>query len=291
MARKPKNIMFRTTRQSSGSDTRKFAAILIACVVVILAVSIFVILSKNDFDVKNVLGGDAPTETQTEQMISQEEEIEASKTYLLWCADDSESELRFAWLVNFRLPERRASVCALDLDLRIGAEENQQSIRHIFKLQGIKDLVACMEADFGLDIDGYIGSDDESFKSMINYFGGIDITVPEQIEYRSGDLTVILVKGKQNLKGDSLFKYIRYLGTLGDKGRSLQAAALNEMLDYVFKLSNINRCSSIFSRISNTLETDLTIVDYSSAENGIKQFVENGFSSKRTADTPGEMAE
>lgn len=288
MPRKPKNLMFRTTRQSSGNDNKKFAAILIAGVVLILAVSIFVILSKNDFNVKNVLGGDAPTETQAQQTDTNEAEIQASKTYLLWCADEADAELRFAWLVNFTLPDRRVTVCALDPDMRLDAGE---SIRQTFRLSGIKELVTRMESDFGLDIDGYIGSDDENFKSMINYFGGIDITVPEQIEYRSGDLTVILVKGKQNLKGDSLFKYMRYLGTLGEDGRNLQAAALNEMLDFVFKPSNANRCSSIFSRISNTLETDLTIVDYSSSEEGIKLFVENGISSKRTVESPEEVEE
>lgn len=291
MARKPKNIMFKTARQSRGGDNKRFAAILIACVVLILAISVFVILSKNDFDIKNVLGGDALTETQPEQSVSAETEIEASKTYLLWCADDSESELRFAWLVNFTLPERRVKLCALDTDMRLGTDENRQSIKYVFKHRGIKALVSEMETDWELQIDGYIGSDDESFKSMVNYFGGFDITVPEQIDYRSGELTVILVKGKQNLKGDSLFKYIRYLGTLGEKGRSLQAAALGEMLDYVFKPSNINRCGNIFSRVSNTLETDLTIVDFSAAEEGIKVFAESGIALKRTSETPEEFKE
>ena len=291
MARKPKNIMFRTTKQSSGNDNKKFAAILISCVLAVLAISIFAILSKNDFNVKNVLGGDAPTETQAEQLVTQEFEIEASKTYLFWCSDDSETELRFAWLVSFELPDRRASVCSLDLNRRIAFGSETQSMRHIFRQKGIKTLVACIEAETEVEIDGYIGSDDESFKSMINYLGGIDITVPEQIDYRSDDLTVVLVKGKQNLKGDTLFKYLRYLGTLDEKGRKLQASAMNEMLDYVFRPANANRCEYIFSKISNSLETDLTIVDYSSAEQGIKLFIENGFAKKRVVETPEELTD
>lgn len=290
--------MFTTSRQSSSGDMKKFAAILTACVVGILAISIFVILSKHDFDVKSALGGNAETETQVEETQSAEAEIEASKTYLFWCADDSNGELRFAWLVNFKLPEKTVSVCTLDLDMRVpvasdaaaGAEKSE-SIRNAFRSSGIKDLVAYMEAGFGVEISGYIGSDDESFKSMINYFGGIDITVPEQIEYRSAEFAVILVKGKQNLKGDTLFKYLRYLGTLGERGRNLQASALNEMLDFVFKSSNLGKRSSIFSRISNTLETDLSIVDFSSGEEGIKVFMENGFSSKKIVDSPEEMSE
>ena len=272
MGRKPKNLMFRTNRQSSGNDNKKFAAILILAVVFVLAVSMFFILKSNDFDFKSVIGGDAQTETVESSENKDVPEIKAAKTYLLWCADD-DAELRFAWLVKFILPERRVLLCPLDTDMRL---EDGESVRKVFRNSGIKELVQQLEIGAEIEIDGYIGSDDESFKSMINSFGGMDITVPEQINYRSGDLTVILVKGKQNLKGDSLFKYIRYLGTLGERGRNLQAAALGEMLEYVFKPSNLNRCSSIFSRISNTLETDLTIVDFSSAQDGIKQFVEHG---------------
>lgn len=296
MAKKPKNIMFRTNRQSSSGDIKKFAAILTACVVGILAISIFAILSKYDFDVKSALGGNAETETQQAETQALEEETEASKTYLFWCADSSNDRLRFAWLVNFKLPERRVTSCALDLDMRISVasdamkgQEKTESIRNVFMTAGIKDLVAYLEGDLGFEIDGYIGANDEKFKSMVNYFGGFDITVPEQIEYKSGEFSVILIKGKQNLKGDTLFKYLRYLGTLGDRGRSLQATAANEILDSVFRPSNAGRLGTIFSRISNTLETDLSIVDFSSAEKGIKVFAENGFTLKKTVETPEDL--
>lgn len=288
--------MFRTNRQSSDGDIKKFAAILTACVVGILAISIFAILSKYDFNVKSALGGNAESETQVEETQAPEALIQADKTYLFWCADSSGDRLRFAWLVNFKLPERRVTSCALDLDMRInvasdaqnGAEKTE-SIRSVFMTSGIKDLVAYLEADLGLEIDGYIGSDDESFKSMVNYFGGFDVTVPEQIEYKSGEFSVILVKGKQNLKGDTLFKYLRYLGTLGGRGRAMQATAVNEILDSVFRPSNAGRLGTIFSRISNTLETDLSIVEFSSSEAGIKVFAENGFTLKKTVETPEEL--
>lgn len=291
MAKKQKNIMFKTNRQSDRGDLKKFAAILTACVVGILAISVLGILAKNDFDVKSALGGDAETETQLEETKAVQAEIQADKTYFFWCADDSDDELRFAWLVNFKLPERTASVCALDPDMQVEAGGETLSLKKLFASSSVKSVVSYMESDFGIKIDGYIGSDDESFKSMINYFGGIDITVPEQIEYRSSEFAVILVKGKQNIKGDTLFKYLRYLGTLGERGRTLQASAMNEMLDFVFSSSNLEKRGSIFSRISNTLETDLTIVDFSSAEEGIKVFMQNGFASKKTLDSPEDFIE
>lgn len=274
MAKRPKSIMFKTTRQSKGEETKKFVAILVFCVVAVLTVSIIFIAGNGKDDSEDV--------TQVEEQVK----IEAEKTYLFWCAD--KNELRFAWLVNVEMPERRAVVCSLDINKKLG-EGYDDSIRQTFASKGIKSLVEGMEAEFEIKIDGYIGSDDESFKSMINSLGGVEITVPEQISYRSGDFALTLVKGKQNMKGDTLFKYIRYLCTLDKDGRDLQADAMSEMLAYVFKPSNINKCDSIFSKISNTLETNLTIVDYSSAKAGIETLVEEGFASIRTVDKPEKV--
>ncbi len=288
MAKKPRNVKFRTVRQSNDAETKRFAAVLVGCVVLILAVSVLFILNKHDFDLKSALGGDAETETVLEETQSVQTDIEADRTYLFWSEDSSTGELRFAWTVNFRLPRRTVSICTLDLDTRIETGGESISIRKANRTASLKEIVWGIEKLYDIKIDGYIGSDDESFKSMVNYFGGFDVTVPEQIEYKSGDLSVILVKGKQNLKGDSLFRYMRYLCTQGERGRKLMASALGEILDGVFKPSNTNRCSTIFSRISNTLETDLTIVDFSSSEKGIKVITENGFASKRTLETPDD---
>ena len=274
MAKRPKNIMFKTTRQSKGEETKKFTVILVLCVVIVLAGSLIFIAGNGKSNGEEV--------TEVEEQVK----IEAEKTYLFWCAD--ENELRFAWLVNVEMPERRAAVCALDINQKLGGGYDE-SIRQIFASSGAKKLIEGMEAEFETKIDGYIGSDEESFKSMINSLGGIDITVPEQISYRSGSFALTLVKGKQNMKGDTLFKYIRYLCTLGEDGRDLQADAMSEMLAYVFRESNLNKCDSIFSRLSNTLDTNLTIVDYSSAKQGIEILVEEGFASIRTVEKPEKV--
>ncbi len=297
MARKHKNMVFKTSRQDKA-DMKKFAAILVSCVVGILAISVFAILSKHDFDVKSALGGDAESTTEIEETTENPVAIKADKTYLFWCADDNGKVFRFAWLVNFRLPERRVSVCALNPDDMLNVSADSQSdekiflsVKDVFHSHGIKEIVSLIENGYGINIDGYIGSEDESFKTMINYLGGVDITVPEQIEYKASEFAVILVKGKQNLKGDTLFKYLRYLSTLGEKGKNQLTYAMNEMLDYVFKSSNIKRGEAFFSKISNTLETDLSIVDFSTSEEGIKIFMQEGFSSKKTLDSPEEFNE
>lgn len=292
MAKKSrKNIIFRTQRQSSSGEMKRFAAILVVCVVGVLAISCLAILKKYDFDIKSAVGGDSETVTEGATDESALPEIYADKTYLFWCADDGGEGLRFAWLINFKLPERKATACTLDTQMPLTVDGVTRTVNDIFKKSGENELVSAIESSTGIAVDGYIGSTDESFKAMINYLGGVEITVPEQIEYRGSDFTLILVKGKQNLKGDTLFKYLRYLGTLGTSGRTLRSAALLETVDGIMAPGNVEKRGRIFSKISNTLKTNLTIVDFSSAEEGVKLLMENRLLVKKTADSPEQLIE
>ncbi len=287
MAKKPKNIMFRTERQSADRGFRKFSVAFAVGVLVILLISCLAILNKYDFDIRTAMGGDSVTETQPVSEKSTEWQEDADKTYFFWCADSESKRLRFAWLVNFRLPEAEVSICTLAPDLLF--EGGTETLESMLAKSGPAETVKKLEELTEAPIEGYIGSDDESFKAMINYFGGMDVTVPEQIEYRGKDFTVILVKGRQNLKADSLFKYLRYLNTLGPRGRNLQASALGEILEDVFRPSNMSNSERYFSKLSNTVETDLSIVDYSQSEEGIKVFMKNGIGKRIVVDSPLEL--
>lgn len=276
--------MFKTQRQSTSGETKRFFMIFFSCALIVLIISCLAILSKYDFNIKSAVSGEAETETTaavTETGIS---EIHADKTYFFWCADSDRQSMHFAWLVNIKMPERELTVKTVVPETLATVNGKNASLESIYSASGENALVVAVEELSGISIDGYIGSTDSSFKTMINYFGGVDITVPEQVEHRSGGLTLILIKGKQNMKGDTLYKYLRYLSTTGEQGRSLQASALTEIFKSVFTPAYTNRASSVFSKLSNTLKTDLTIVDFSSAEKAVKILTENGFEAMRTDD-------
>ncbi len=289
MAKKPKNIMFRTSGQSIDRGFRKFSVIFAVSVLAILFISCLAILSKYDFDVKTAMGGDSVAETEPVSEQSTVWQEKADKTYFFWCADSGSKELRFAWLVNFRLPEAKVTVCTLSPDTLLS--DGTETLEKVLAKSGEKEAVKKLGEHTGIVIDGYIGSNEQSFKAMINYLGGATVTVPEQIEHRCSEFTVILVKGKQNLKADSLFKYLRYLGTLGARGENLQATVLMEMLDGIFRPANTEKREKYFSKLSNTVKTDLSIVDYSASEEGIKAFMQSGIKKKVIVDSYEEMRE
>lgn len=289
MANRHKNIRFRTRKQSIDNETKRFFAIFFACVLLVLLVSCLAILSRYDFNIKSAVSGEAETETTAEITESGIPDVNADLTYFFWCAEEDRSGIHFAWLVDIEMPEREMKIYTVTPETVIDYNGVESSLENIYASAGELQLAKAVESATGIELDGYAGSDGDSFKTMINNLGGVDVTVPEQVEYRGEGLTLILIKGKQNMKGDTLYKYMLYLESLGAKGRSMQANVLSEIFGSVFKPSYVNRCSKLFSQFSNTLKTDLTIVDFSQAEEALKVLMENGFVSIRTVDSPDEL--
>lgn len=271
--RRPKNISFKTDKKSDRASLRRLTLTVAAGAVFVLLASVFVILSKNDFNFKSAMGMNVETESSS---VAEETEIkvaESDRLYFLWCSSADKKAMRFAWLVRVRMPERAVCICPVSPAATVEFEGGERTLSDILARYGEKRLIEAVENYSGGTVDRYASSTDESFKSMINYFGGVSVTVPDQIEYR-GDFTLILVKGKQNMKGDTLFKYLRYLGLLGDT--EAQAKVLSDILGSVFVPRNSGRLGNIFAKFSNTLNTDITIVDFSQAENGIRAILDGG---------------
>lgn len=287
--RKRKNIMFSTRKQSMSNETKRFFGFFFAGVALILVVSCLAILSKYDFNVKSAVSGEAETQMTTEVQETGIPEVSADKKYLFWCASEDRQSMHFAWLVNVKMPERKLMIYTLKPETVAQVNGTAMSLENVYAKLGEARLAEAVESASGIDLDGYIGSTEDSFKNMINYFGGVEVTVPEQVEYRGDGLTLLLIKGKQNMKGDTLFKYLRYIETLGAKSSSMQANVLGAVFENLCEPSYANKSEAIFSKISNTLKTDLTIVDFSKAQKAVGVLTENGFNVIKTVDSPEEF--
>ena len=287
--RKRKNIMFSTRKQSMSNETKRFFGVFFTGVALVLVVSCLAILSKYDFNVKSAVSGEAETQTTTQVQETGIPEVRADKKYLFWCASEDRQSVHFAWLVNVKMPERKLMIYTLKPETVAQVNGNAMSLENVYAKYGEVRLAEAVESASGIELDGYIGSTEDSFKNMINYFGGVDITVPEQVEYRGDGLTLLLIKGKQNMKGDTLFKYLKYIETLGVKSSSMQANVLGAVFENLCKPSYAKKSEAIFSKISNTLRTDMTIVDFSKAQKAVGVLTENGFNVIKTVDSPEEF--
>lgn len=289
MARK-KNLVFETQSRSDRGNTRRFWIILTVSVLAVLLVSVAYILKNNDYDVNAAFGFEKETETTEAPSEAETNVFEAERYFLLFCVDNDKQKVHFMSLVRTELPECRVTVCAIDpyavLETTAGGSETAASV---YAKSGERALVSSLEKAYGIDIDRYVGTDETDFKTFINSFGGMKITVPEQIEYKTPEMSLVLIKGNQNLKGDTMFKYMRYLNSLGSEGKRRQSAAMLEILGGVFRQSNLNSRSRIFSRITNNMMTDMSIVDFSQEENGIIMLMQNGILQPETVEYPEDF--
>lgn len=287
MARK-KSLVFETQKRSNRGNTQKFWLILIASVIAILSISLVAILKNSDYNVDTAFGIEKETET-TEQISEAPTSVfEAERTFLIWCAESGREDIRFMNIVRVSMPDCKVTVCAVDPHSALGTNGGETPAS-IYLKSGEKELVSSLEKAYDTDVDRYICASETQFKSFINYFSGIEITVPEQINHRSDELSLVLIRGKQNLKGDTLFKYMLYLNTLGENGKRRQAAAMLEIIEGIFNPSNLNKRSRIFNKIANNMTTDISIVDFSSEENGIVMLMENGVLSAETVENPEDL--
>ena len=287
MARK-KNLVFETQSRSDRGNARRFWIILIVSVLVILLVSVAYILKNNDYDVNAAFGFEKETETTEAPSEVQTDVFEAERYFLLFCVDGDGQRIQFMSLVRTELPECRVTVCAIDPKAVIGTQGNQTA-ESVYALSGERALVSAVEDAYGVDIDRYVGTDETDFKTFINSFGGMQITVPEQIEYKTSEMSLVLIKGKQNLKGDTMYKYMCYLNSLGFEGKRRQSAAMLEILGEIFNQGNMNRRSRVFSQITNNMMTDMSIVDFSQEEEGIVLLMQNGILQPETVEYPEEI--
>lgn len=285
-----KKVSFMTEKQTAKVKAKKFAIVFGIGAILILAVSLIAILGKNDFNVRAALGADTETKVNEENEAVRTVASESDNIYFLWVASKDRSQMRFLWLVRAQMPEGKFSICTIKPSSILTIDGKSVTFEEVFAKSGEKELVSAMEAYSGLEIDKYIGSTDENFKALINYLGGIQIEVPEQIEYKSDDFNAILVKGMQNMKGDTIFRYLRYLGVTEYEGTRSQSKVFGEFLQYIFSEKYIEKRTNIFSKISNSMKTDISIVDFSSHDNDILTLMENGISEIDVVSVPSELA-
>lgn len=286
-----KKVSFMTEKQSAKVKTKKFITVFAVGAAVVLALSLAAILGKNDFNIRAAIGGDAETKADRQENAVKASASDSDKIYFLWVASKDRSEMRFIWLVRVQMPEARFSICTVNPESILTIGGKGVTFEDIYAKSGEKELVAAMKAYSGLEIDKYIGASDENFKALVNYLGGVQINVPEQIEYKSEEFNTILVRGMQNMKGDTLFRYLRYLGVTEYEGPRSQSKIFGDFLKNLFSEKYVEKRSSIFSKISNSMITNISIVDFSSHDADVKALMESGIESIDIVSVPSELAE
>lgn len=141
--------------------------------------------------------------------------------------------------------------------------------------EGGPDAVTKVVAkEYNIKMEKYIASDENTFALAVNYMGGLQYTVPERVEYRTKDLTLILTPGKQIIKGEVLIKYLKYFKTID---LSKQGEILCVMVKDYFTKENFDDAMKIYKGVLTNLSDNSNISFIETADNldCVKTIVDN----------------
>ncbi len=129
--------------------------------------------------------------------------------------------------------------------------------------KGIKTTQDLVEEIIGQSIDGYVITNFEGFKEIIDSLGGITLTVEKNMVYDTGDMkdgVINLKKGTQRLNGTQALQYARFRqDALADISRvSRQQAVLKAIEKEFLQVKTLPKLPGLISQMTKSVETDLS---------------------------------
>jgi len=192
-----------------------------------------------------------------------------SAVFLLCETDSKAKDLRFAMLVRADAAKREIQIFPLAPTAKAPLEDKDITLEQALREGGVKNLKAAAEALTETKIDRWIAGDDSAFTRAVNTMGSVAVHMEERVNYRSPEFSLTLAQGSQRLPGDSLLRYFRYLGTLGEEGPHAQGELLKLLLETYLAPKNggtLDFLEARFNAMESLLQTDISITDFIGAQ-------------------------
>lgn len=258
---------FKTSKQDKRGDLMRFFLAFLAFALVFGSISAVVILKHNELSLKSIFSKETTTEggnetTADDQLVSPVK-LSGKTNFLIYCSSNDFSEMYFIHIVEADMDNCVIKDRPLNPD---GKTTDGKTYVQLLKESGAGKLVSAIEEKEGVKISKYVGSNAETFALAINYMDGLEYTVDERIEYRNSAYTLILTKGNQTIKGETLIKYFRYCKTLGVDGMRTQGKLVCAMLDSYINDNNVDKGTRIYQRLLSNLDSNSDISYFEAAE-------------------------
>ncbi len=162
-----------------------------------------------------------------------------------------------------------------DLYVEIPGHSNAK-LNSAYAKGGISELYATLEKNFGITMDGYALVDFNDFEQVIDYIGGIDISLTEKeahylnsTNYISNPANRNVIAGTQHMNGNQVLGYcrVRKVPTEtehDDFGRTQRQRIVLEKIFEKMKSKNIIQLGIIMNTILSNIDikTDITKNEY-----------------------------
>lgn len=133
--------------------------------------------------------------------------------------------------------------------------------------RGVPELVKQVEELTGIDLDGYVVTNFDGFKGIIDTLGGIDIYVEKRMgPFYTGDKVdglIDLQQGDTRMTGSLALQYARWRNdAMADIGRTArQQKVLKAVAKEALQPSTIAKLPKLIPQVMDMIETDLKLSD------------------------------
>ena len=148
----------------------------------------------------------------------------------------------------------------------------QQNLKSVYERGGASSAVTFLEQVLGVEIDKYMKFDSESFMKVCDVFGGVSYPVDADIAGFKNDGSV------QYLNSSQIVTFVTY--SLFEGGEVQRAYVASSLLSSMVNQADGKRIADnmdiTFNTIINSIDSDITAVDYKKKKTAIKGMLENG---------------
>lgn len=162
---------------------------------------------------------------------------------------------------------QRVSLLSIPRDTRIHLPDHGYlKINSVVSLTDMATLQSCVEDLTGEPLAGYVQTNFQGFKQIIDTLGGITVNVEKDMYYETGDTEdgyINLHKGLQRLDGTKALQYARFRhDALADISRTArQQVVLKAVAKEMFKFTTLPKLPFLIPQLRQAVHTNLTSGD------------------------------
>lgn len=207
------------------------------------------------------------THTYTGGISSDRPGAENNMTTLYMLAEQAASVPNRFMIVRYQ-PADDAVICIpLRAELVASASGGKTgTLSQLYSSGGVQAVLQGVQNTVGVTCDSYVKFDRDSFISMADAIGKVQVSLPYDV--LAADGSVLFEAGNHQMNGNDLYTYINYDNV--NYGEDYQSLVLGSVAVSIAN-SNLHGLSatviqSYFSRLMNTVDTDITLEDYTSRQ-------------------------
>ncbi|MBR4288822.1 MAG: LCP family protein [Clostridia bacterium] len=190
---------------------------------------------------------------------------EVTATFLLLGVDHGEKNADAIFLVGINATQKKATVSLIPSDTVVTEGDQKHKLGELYSTRNANFYREFVAQETGITADYYVSMPMFALSNLIDFLGGIQYAVPEDMYYfdPTQNLKINLKKGSQLLTGDQAVQLVAYRGY--EKGKTAredtQLGFARAFCTTFLRPENLSRAKAIMYNVMYNVETDFEELD------------------------------